>query len=290
MDEPAARPHVVIIGGFLTEPLFYERMRRRLLARGAGCVSLAPIHLPDWLAMGFAGMGPIMLRGALAIRQARRISPAPLLVVGHSAGGIVARLAMAPQPFEGRQASVAEDVACLVTLGTPYRFDPRLAGWRHAGVRAAEFLERATPGTWFAPRTAYVSVGSRLVAPSPVRSTMRPGEMANLLTRIAVGQTPGARGDGLVDVARVHLDGARQLVFHDVLHGILGGPWYGDERIIERWWPTALEAWHEAVRARALDTPDGAMRPRPSPATAALSLEARPPTAPPRAIASPTRG
>jgi hypothetical protein len=290
MDDPAARPHVLIIGGFLTEPLLYERMRVRLLSRGAAHVSMAPIHLPDWLAMGFAGMGPVMLRGALAIRRARRMSPAPLLVVGHSAGGIVARLAMAPEPFEGRRAGVAEDVACLVTLGTPYRFDPRLAGWRHAGVRAAEFLDRATPGAWFAPRTAYLSVGSHLVAPSPVHATAIPAKLPYLVTRIAVGQTPGAWGDGLVDADRVHLAGARQLSFDDVLHGAVGGPWYGDEAIIDRWWPVALDAWREALRARSDAGPDAGIPPGPSPATDVLSLEVRPPTAPPPASASPTRG
>ena len=247
----AAGPHVVIIGGFLTEPLFFEPMRQRLLRRGAARVSIAPVHLPDWLAMGFAGMGPVMLRGALAIRRARRQAPAPLIVVGHSAGGIVARLAMAPVPFESRQAGgVADDIGCLVTLGTPYRFDPRIPGWRHAGARAADFLERVTPGAWFAPATAYVSVGSRRVSPSPIRRTLAPTALGHVVTRVAVGQTPGVRGDGLVDEARSRLPGARHIAFDDVLHGTFGGPWYGDDHVIGRWWPVALEAWQEALASR----------------------------------------
>jgi hypothetical protein len=250
VEANAVGPHVVIIGGFLTEPLFFEPLRHRLLRRGAARVSIAPVHLPDWLAMSFAGMGPVMLRGALAIRRARRQAPAPLIVVGHSAGGIVARLAMAPVPFEGRQASVADDVGCLVTLGTPYRFDPRIPGWRHAGARAADFLERVTPGTWFAPATAYVSVGSRRVSPSPIRTTLAPTALGHVVTRIAVGQTPGVCGDGLVDEVRSRLPGARHLAFDDVLHGTFGGPWYGDDHVIERWWPVALEAWREALAAR----------------------------------------
>jgi hypothetical protein len=258
MGSLADRPHVVIIGGFLTESVFYEPMRQRLLRRGAARVSVAPVHLPDWLAMGFAGMGPIMLRGALAIRRARRRAPAPLIVIGHSAGGIVARLAMTPVPFEGRRACVADDVGCLVTLGTPYRFDPEVAGWRHAGVRATAFVDSHTPGAWFAPRTAYLSVGSRLVTPSPLRLSLSPARFGHLVTRIAVGQTAGVGGDGLVDEGRVHLPGARQLTFDDVLHGTFGGPWYGDERIIDRWWPLALEAWRDALAARATSSGAGA--------------------------------
>jgi triacylglycerol esterase/lipase EstA (alpha/beta hydrolase family) len=132
-------PHVVLIGGFLTEAAHYRPMRSLLLEQGAEAVTIAPIHLPDWAAMGFAGMGPLLLRGARAIREARRASTAPLLVVGHSMGGIIARLAMAPAPLDGRWAGVADDVGCLVTLGTPHYFSPSVP-WRHAGQRAAEHL------------------------------------------------------------------------------------------------------------------------------------------------------
>ncbi|HZW02084.1 MAG TPA: hypothetical protein VFF55_10995 [Candidatus Deferrimicrobium sp.] len=250
MDIPAPRPHVVIIGGFLTEPLFFRPMRERLLQHGAARVSVARLHWPDWLAMGMVGMGPVMLRGARAIRQARRAAPDAVIVVGHSAGGLIARLAMSPEPIDGRYAGVARDVGCLVTLGTPNRFDPVIPGWRHAGVRAAEFLERVTPGAWFAPQTAYVSVGSRLVPPSPIRPSLSFGALGHVVTRVAVGQAPGARGDGLVDEERSRLPGARHLAFDDVLHGTFGGPWYGDAHVIDRWWPLALEAWRGALDAR----------------------------------------
>lgn len=250
MGTPGDRPHVVIVGGFLTEALFYGPMRERLLARGAARVTVVPIHLPDWLAMGLAGMGPLLLRTAVAIRRARRVAPAPVIVIGHSAGGILARLAMAPEPLDGRLGDVAEDVACLVTLGTPYRFDPRPNWWRHAGVRASEFLDRVTPGTWFAPRTAYLSVGSRCVPWSPVRPVLAPTHSAWLFTRLAVGAQRGAAGDGLVDELRTRLQGATHLAFDDVLHGTFGGPWYGDPHVIDRWWPVAVEAWRSALEAR----------------------------------------
>jgi hypothetical protein len=250
MGAPADGPHVVIIGGFLTEPLFFGPMRERLLRRGAARVTIAGLHLPDWLAMGLAGMGPVMLRGALAIRRARRRAPTPLIVVGHSAGGLIARLAMAPEALDGRRAGVADDVGCLVTLGTPHAFDPAIPRWRHSGVRAAEFLDRVTPGAWFSPTTAYVSVGSRLVAPSPIRPTLSPADLGHVVTRVAVGQTRGVRGDGLVDEERSRLHGAHHLAFDDVLHGTMGGPWYGDAHVIDRWWPVSLEAWHGALDAR----------------------------------------
>lgn len=251
MPHPDPAPHVVIIGGYLTEPLFYWPMRERLMGRGAASVRIASLHWPDWLAMSFAGMGPVMLRGARAIREARRASDEPLLVIGHSAGGIVARLAMAPEPLDGRQVGVADDVGCLVTLGTPHTLLPSLPLWRHPGVRATEFLEVVSPGAYFAPTTEYVTVGSTRV---PIGTWAPTNSLKNLINRVMsrfVGEEVGTLGDGIVGNEISQLGGALHLEMPDVLHGTVGGPWYGDSAIIDRWWPVALERWASARQARA---------------------------------------
>lgn len=249
MSSHTPSPHVLIFGGFLTEPLNYRPLRRRLLARGAAKVTIAPVHLPDWAIMGLVGMGPLLLRGGRAIREARRASPTPLLVVGHSMGGVIARLAMGPTPFQGRIAAVADDVGCLVTLGTPHRFGPSIP-WQHPGVVATEHLARAAPAARFAPTTTYLTVGSILANPArrgPVRS------LPQLLNRVLVGfvgERPGARGDGLVADELSRLAGARHIQLPDALHGVAGSPWYGDDEVIDRWWPDAVEAWQQALTAR----------------------------------------
>ena len=246
------QPHVVVIGGYLTEPINYRRFRERLLERGARHVSQAPIHLPDWALLGLVGMGPLLLRGGRAIREARRGSDQPVMVIGHSLGGLVARLAMAPEPFDDRVARVADDVGCLVTLGTPHRFAPAIP-WRHPGMVAAEHLERVSPGTWNMPRTRYLTVGSTLTRPAtqaPIRSVV---QLTNRILFGFVGDVPGGRGDGLVGDAMCRLDGAPHLSYPDVRHGTLGAPWYGDAAILDRWWPVALASWRDAVAERASD-------------------------------------
>ena len=169
------------------------------------------------------------------------------MVVGHSAGGIAARLAMANQPFNGRTAGVAEAVGCLVTLGTPHGLAGVPNRYQHAGHAAAAFLDRTSPGAYFAPRTAYLSIGAR--TPGAAFPGLG-GELANEFFSIAVGDETRAMGDGIVPYSAVHLEGARQLTFDDVRHGMIGTPWYGDEEIIDRWWPTALELWRAALAAR----------------------------------------
>ena len=250
MEHRLTSPHVLIIGGYLTEPLNYLPLRRRLLERGAARVSIAPVHLPDWWVMALVGMGPLLLRGGRAIRDARREAPDPVLVIGHSAGGIVARLAMAPQPLDGRLANVGRDVGCLVTLGTPHRFDPVLP-WRHPGVRAIDHLDAVSPGAYLSPTTGYLTVGSTRTDPARRGPVRTPLQLLNRTLIKFVGETPGLRGDGLVGDDFCQLEGASHISLPDALHGTLMAPWYGNDEMLDRWWPAAIEAWHMALSARA---------------------------------------
>lgn len=251
MESASGRPHVVIVGGYLTLPLFYWPMRERLLERGAARVTIAQLYWPDWLAASFAGFGPSMLRTARAVRRARRNSRSPLIVVGHSAGGILGRLAMSPLAFDGRIAAVADDIGCLVTLGTPHRLLPTIPFWKdHPGRRATLFLERETPGAYFAPTTAYVTVGSSLVPPADKAPTNAFKHIVNRVMREFVGETGDQYGDGIVGNDLSQLQDVPHVELPDVLHGTFGGPWYGDSAVIDRWWPVAQEAWQSALIAR----------------------------------------
>jgi hypothetical protein len=214
-------------------------------------VTVASIHLPDWALLGLVGLGPLTLRGARTIREARGASARPLLVVGHSMGGIIARLAMSDVPLEAHRGGVADDVGCLVTLGTPHRMRPRIP-WQHPAARAVAHLARVAPGASHAPRTTYLTVGSTRVAPAqrgPVRT------VPQLLSRALlafVGETAGEQGDGLVGNDLCQLEGVPHIALPDALHGTLGGPWYGDDAVLDRWWPAAVDGWHAALEARAV--------------------------------------
>src|SRR5918996_1536316 len=114
-------PSVLIVGGFMTAPPNYWPMRRRLLRRGAARVDICPLWPPDWALAGLLGMGLLMRRAGRAVARTWKAGGRrPIILVGHSGGGIAARLAMSPVPFHGRRAAVAEAVGCLVTLGTPH--------------------------------------------------------------------------------------------------------------------------------------------------------------------------
>jgi hypothetical protein len=248
---PPEPPHVVVLGGYLTEPWMYRRLGQRLLARGAGSVSVAPVHVVDWMAAGFAGLGPLLLRSGLAIRRAHRhAGGGPLIVVGHSGGGILARLAMAPVPFDERHAGVSDAVGCLVTLGTPHGLARAPVVVRHPGVTAAAFLDRVTPGAWWAPTTTYLTVASTAVGAAAWNAASRGERLLGAPYRAVVGPIGPHGGDGIVGADLAHLAGALQVTYDDVLHGTVGTPWYGDAAIVDRWWPQAIAQWRLALEAR----------------------------------------
>lgn len=251
-----ARPHLLVVGGLLAPPVAYRRVRERLLERGAASVDVAPVRAPDWGLAAIRGFGALQATVGQAIRRTRaRADGRPVMVVGHSGGGLLARLAMCDAPYRGRVGGMAEHVGCLVTLGSPHDLHLAPLPGTHAGVRLAAFLAGHAPGAWHAPSTAYLTVASDAVRPppEPCRAPRR-GPIARLqhaCFRRITGPTLADGSDGIVSLALAHLEGARHLTLHDTLHGVVGSPWYGDAAIIDRWWPSAVDAWRDALDARA---------------------------------------
>ena len=259
MTIDADRPHVLILEGLISPPIAYRRMRQRLLDHGAEGVDLGPVHVHDWMRAGVTGFGALQVRVADAIERAyERAGRRPIIVVGHSGGGVVARLAMADVPYRGRATAVSPLVGCLVTLGTPHALHHSPTRSRHAGVQLSDFLARHEPGAWHAPTTGYVTVGSDAVRPSSEPSHAPRRHPVDRLRRAVFGRIVGpllpSGSDGVVSLDWAHLEGATNLTYHDVLHGVVGGPWYGDEVVVDRWWPVAVDAWRQALAARATGT------------------------------------
>jgi hypothetical protein len=253
-------PTVLILGGFLTAPPMYSSFVRRLEDRGAAGAVVASVWTPDWLIAGARGIGPICTRSAKALRDAVHLSDqvsegAPLLVIGHSAGGITGRLLTAPEPLPGRRFGGARWIGAIVTLGTPHRLSAGEGIGRRVHTVASSTADATVPGAFFAPEIGYLSVASRFVSGNP-EGTGRE-RVAHLLYRSVIGReaVAGTEGDGLVPATAAALDGARQLVIEGAIHGPgAGAPWYGSDDAMDAWWPTALDTWRSALdhRARAV--------------------------------------
>jgi hypothetical protein len=250
-------PTVLILGGFLTAPPVYGRLVARLRARGAAGVVVANVWTPDWLLATARGPAAIATRCGRALLEAGRLAAevseaAPVLVVGHSAGGLIARILTAPEPVAGRRFGAAGRIGAIITLGTPHRLSAGQGIGRQLENRIAGVADAAAPGTLHSPRIGYVSVASRLVDGDPAGTGRE--RAAYLLYRSIVGRAAigGVAGDGLVPVSSALLPGSREVILDGALHGPgAGGPWYGSDEALDVWWPVAVEAWREALSVRA---------------------------------------
>lgn len=255
------RPTVLVLGGFLTAPPMYRSFANRLLERGAAGVVVASVWTPDWLIAAKRGAAAITTRSGRALLEASRLSKvasdgAPLLVVGHSAGGLIARLLTAPEPFPGRHFGAASRIGAIVTLGSPHAVSAGQGVGRRINEVVSAAAEATVPGAFYAPEVGYVSVASRAIR-GDLAGTGRE-RVAYLLYRSLVGRAAVTEtyGDGLVPVQAAMLAGARHIVLDGTAHGQgSGGPWYGTDPAIDEWWPVALAAWHEALACRATGKP-----------------------------------
>lgn len=250
-------PTVLVLGGFGTSPPVYRPFVRRLRERDVADVVVASVWTPDWLLAAPRGLGAVVTRSgrALLLASARselRSLGAPVLVVGHSAGGMSARLLTAPVPFQGRRLNAAGRIGAIVTLGTPHMVAIEGHLGRQVGGHAAAFANREVPGPCFAPRVGYLAVSSRVLVGRRDGSRRERRAWGVYQSLIADPDATEIEGDGLVPVRSALLPGAPSLVFDDADHGQwLTHDWYGSARFLDRWWPLALETWRAALLARA---------------------------------------
>jgi hypothetical protein len=248
-------PTIHVLGGFLSSPFYYAAFARRLRARGAAQVVVSPVWTQDWLLASRIGLGRIITRHGRALLAASAASQAsshgaPVLAIGHSAGGIAARLLTSPEPFEGRRLNASGRIGAIVTLGSPHLVSSDGNLGHRVGTEAADFANRFVPGAWFAPRIGYLTVGSTAV---PGRADGSAWERRVWGVYQSLVADPGAReiaGDGLIPARSALLPGVPSIVLDDARHGSWPGPWYGSDAQLDRWWPEALATWHRALDAR----------------------------------------
>jgi pimeloyl-ACP methyl ester carboxylesterase len=147
-------------------------------------------------------------------------------LVGHSAGGVMGRLYLSPEPFKGESFNGLTRVSRLITLGSP-----------HKNVRGAlmrRWVDRTLPGAYFSPDVAYRSVAGSLIKGDRRGSAK---EKAAFHVYRYLGGDGGVWGDGLVPVPCALLDGAEHLTLPEVGHApVGGGSWYGTPKVVRHWW------------------------------------------------------
>ena len=228
---------IVIVGGYNSLWPAYLKMARTLediSGLQAIGVPLMPWHW--WAANQAENAGNILHRLYETVVWARRRLQADrFILVGHSAGGLIERLYLHDGPVWGRTYAAAEQVAAVITLGTPHCS----ARGTRTGWYLADEANRAAPGTPFAGQVRYLAVAGRFLPGAERGSYQQRRAYRNYRF---FGATDGAWGDGVVPIECAKLAGAPALVLEGVAHSPkYGANWFGGSKtIIRRWWPQRM--------------------------------------------------
>jgi pimeloyl-ACP methyl ester carboxylesterase len=201
---------IVIVGGHMTLPVNYRGLAQVLRGLSGSDVHVIPISPLDWAVGRARGYGQLVFEVASTVDRALLESDSDrAVIVGHSAGGILARVYIGGNPpYGGRRYSGHRRVSHLVTLGTPH-----VAPESGPLARISE-VNALFPGALHAPAgLRYLCVAGAAVDGASSRTARRRYERFAGDGRV--------EGDGVVPVESALLPGAESLVLDDAYHGRL---------------------------------------------------------------------
>src|SRR5919202_5955419 len=191
---------VVLVGGHMTWPMSYRGLAQILVNISGSEVHVVPITPFDWALGRVRGYGQLVFEVASTVDKALLESSSDKAVlVGHSAGGILARAYIGGDPpYGGRRQSGHRRVSHLITLGTPHNVPSE------GGLAPIAEVNELFPSTLHAS-IRYLCVAGAAVDGSSYRSARR------RYARFAGGDGR-LKGDGKVPVGSALLSGAESIV------------------------------------------------------------------------------
>ncbi|MCS7080805.1 MAG: lipase [Chloracidobacterium sp.] len=221
----AHRYPIVIVGGFLLDWAAYQPLATLLETTCRVPVAIVPLTQASWLYASVTGSYRNLLELThTTVEQTRRTHDAKFVnFVTHSAGGVVARLYLGEDDYDGVAYGGWRRTATLVTLGCPHH---SLLSWTR---RTMDFVNGHYPGAFYA-RVRYVALIGRAIR----------GEFPGTLEAMAAYQSyrlvcgdGNVWGDGVVPVESGQLEGATNEVCEGVQHVPNRPAWY--DTTLPRW-------------------------------------------------------
>ncbi|MCS6881835.1 MAG: alpha/beta fold hydrolase [Oscillochloridaceae bacterium] len=220
---------IVIVGGWLSSPGDYVRMARTLANPPYGRI----VYITDfgriaWASLRDPDFTPVLdvlaqtVELALAETGADRID-----LIGHSAGGRIARAYLGHLPYNGKRYDGQRFVASLTTLGTAH------TTYEVWVKNFASLINERYPGAFY-PHISYRSVAGRSVR------GRRFGTLEEIIAfrsyEVSFGNGHQI-GDGIVPTDACYLEGADNIILEGARHAPYNAPhtWYGAPEVVPLW-------------------------------------------------------
>lgn len=269
---PPNNVRLLILPGFGNDQTDYNGFVDNLQQRGWNTVKVLPVNRTDWFQVFTNGLwdwqfwqnrasatrpafGWYLHLMSLAIRK-NDADDDDIVLIGHSAGGWLARAAMGYYCSLLSINNKKAGVVGLVTLGTPHLPPPPEVMDMTRG--ALRITNQDFPGAYYDERynkdnnnnntdVFYLTViGNSITGQQTANNFWEPSsstpESFAFRSYRAVSGNGNSPGDGVVPVSHAHLPGARQLELPKVLHSINAPEqWYGSDAVLDQWHDALLD-------------------------------------------------
>ena len=146
-------------------------------------------------------------------------------LIGHSSGGIILRLYLSNEVFNGKIYNGQKITSNLITLGSPHQAK------RATSLR--RYVDQKYPGNFY-KNINYISIGGALKIKSK-NTTLLTKYLAKKFYKSISGNA-NEDGDGLVPVSSSLLNGSQKIIIPNTAHSkIFGKNWYGESSIVKDW-------------------------------------------------------
>lgn len=272
------RPRFLILPGFGNDAIDYKNPIQRgiqfsfvnsLTSRGFE-VDVVPIQRYEWLKILFALFSKDFWASSCrpsglfkfyfsavdkSVRDMHERKNQPIILIGHSAGGWLARGILGDGTWASSTTPSCDLVAGLVTLGSPHL--PPSVGAADMTRGALRYVDASYPGAHLSTDVSnslfYVTVAGTAVTGNKLASEGSIGKFASNSYQQVTGSTPDSDeviGDGVVPVSHAHLEGAEQITLEGCFHSIQSDIWYGGDSVVDSWLPQVLSAHTRTMKLR----------------------------------------
>jgi pimeloyl-ACP methyl ester carboxylesterase len=228
----AEKPPIIILGGFLSMAAVYRKLRHALSVFSEQKVWVVNTRPFDWLS-SISKVGWFLVLNKLDITVKKALPNSMMskaTLIGHSQGGVLARLYLRPEPFMGKRFNGLDHIDHLITLGSPHLNK----GGLQRGGYMARWIEHQVPGSTYSSQVQYTSVAGKFIRGN---STGSPFERFAFKVYKEICGEGETWGDGITPISSALLPGSQHLTLNGVSHySLLGEPWYGSEEVLPLWW------------------------------------------------------